>query len=60
MAHMQTLVDNLPSGIFLQILKLASELGDAEMMSLHHQLHEGDLLQQPPGQILKVVRKLAE
>lgn len=59
MTHMQTMVDTLPPGIFLKILKLASELDMHEMMTLHQAMHQGDLLQQPPGQILKFVKDLA-
>lgn len=59
MADMQMMVDALPPGIFLQILQLMSELTMPEMMSLHQQLHQGDLLQQPPGQLLRTVRELA-
>lgn len=59
MADMQMVVDALPPGIFLQILQLMSELTMPEMMSLHEQLHQGDLLQQPPGQVLRTVLDLA-
>lgn len=59
MADMQEMVDILPPGIFLQILQLMSELTMPEMMQLHQQLQQGDLLQQPPGQILVIVRALA-
>lgn len=59
MADMQAMVDQLPPGIFLQILQLMPELTMQEMMSLHQQLQQGDLLQQPPGQILLAVQALA-
>lgn len=59
MADMQAIVDQLPPGIFLQILQLMPELTMQEMMSLHQQLQQGDLLQQPPGQILLAVQALA-
>lgn len=59
MADMQMMADTLPPGIFLQVLQLMSELTMPEMMQLHQQLHQGDLLQQPPGQILVTVRALA-
>ena len=59
MAHMQTMVDTLPPGIFLKVLKLALELDMNEMMTLHQAMHQGDLLQQPPDQILKFVKDLA-
>ena len=59
MAHMQTMADELPPGIFLQILELMLQIDMPDMMTLHQQMHQGDLLQQPPGQILKVVRQLA-
>jgi hypothetical protein len=35
-------------------------IGNSEMSSLHQQLHGGDWLQQPPGQILTLVLELAE
>lgn len=57
--HMQTLADQLPQGIFLQILQLMLQLDMDDMMVLHHAMHEGNLLQQPPGQILGFVRALA-
>lgn len=59
MSDMQTMADQLPPGIFLQLLKLMPELDMQEMMALHQQMHQGDLLQQPPGQILKYVKQLA-
>jgi hypothetical protein len=61
MAEMQTIVDQLPPGIFLQILELMPDLEMAEMMSLHQELLQEDgLLQQPPGQILRYVRELTQ
>ncbi|HEX7975363.1 MAG TPA: hypothetical protein VF498_13220 [Anaerolineales bacterium] len=59
MADMQTMVDQLPPGIFLQLLKLMVKLDMPEMMQLHMQIHQGDLLQQPPGQVLIFVNGLA-
>jgi hypothetical protein len=59
MADMQMMVDQLPPGIFLQILRLMSQLGMEDMMFLHQQIHMGGLLQQPPGQILIAVLELA-
>ncbi|MDT8322283.1 MAG: hypothetical protein RQ826_17335 [Xanthomonadales bacterium] len=59
MADMQIMADQLPPGIFLQLLQLMPELMMEEMMSLHQQLHQGDLLQQPPGEILLAVQALA-
>jgi len=60
MADMQTLADQLPPGIFLQLLQLMSQLDMAQMMTLHQQIQQGDLLQQPPGQILIFVQNLAQ
>jgi len=59
MQEMQTIVDQLPPGIFLNILELMPQLNMPDMMFLHNQLIRGDLLQQPPGQILLFVRNLA-
>lgn len=59
MPMMQSLADQLPPGIFLQILQLMPSLAMPDMMQLHQSLHDGDLLQQPPGQILRFVRDLA-
>ena len=47
MADMQMMADQLPPGIFLQILRLMSQLDMEDMMFLHQQIHMGDL-QQPP------------
>ena len=47
MADMQMMADQLPPGIFLQILRLMSQLDMEDMMFLHQQIHMGDLLQQP-------------
>ena len=58
-ADMQTMADQLPPGIFLQLLRLMSQLDMSTMMTLHQQMHEGTLLLQPPGQILRYVRQLA-
>ena len=57
MADMQMMADQLPPG-FLQILRLMSQLDMEDMMFLHQQIHMGDLLQQPPGQILTFILEL--
>ena len=59
MQHMQTMADGLPPGIFLNVLKLMPQLEMPDMMLLHQEM-QGDLLQQPPGQILKFVKSLAK
>lgn len=59
MADMQMMVDQLPPGIFLQLLRLMLQLDMEDMMFLHQQIHMGDLLQQSPGQILTFVLDLA-
>lgn len=59
MADMQTMANQLPPGIFLQLLQLMPQLDMSEMLTLHQQVHEGNLLQQPPGQILRYVKSLA-
>ena len=59
MQHMQTMADELPTGVFLNILKLMPQLEMPDMMLLHQEM-QGDLLQQPPGQILKFVKSLAK
>ena len=59
MADMQTMADRLPPGIFLQLLKSMLKLDMNDMMALHQKIHQGDLLQQPPGQILRFVQGLA-
>ncbi len=60
MADMQAMVDQLPPGIFLQILQLMPQIEMANMMPLHQQLHGGGgLLNLPPGQILRTVQQLA-
>jgi hypothetical protein len=60
MAEMQMIAGQLPPGIFLQLLEVMVEFDDMEsMMALHSALHEGDLLDQPPGQILRYARSLA-
>jgi hypothetical protein len=60
MLHMQTMADELPPGIFLNLLKLMPELDMPDMMALHEAMTQGDLMQQPPGQILKFVKNLAK
>jgi hypothetical protein len=60
MQDMQTMADQLPPGIFLQLLKLMPQLDMADMVFLHQQMHQGDLLQQPPGQILLFVKNLVD
>lgn len=59
MADMQMMVNVLPPGIFLQILELMLQLEMPEMMQLHMLIHEGNLIQQPPGQVLNFVKDLA-
>ena len=58
MADMQTMAEQLPPGIFLELLKLMPQLSMDQMMALHQQMHQGDLLEQSPGQILSYVQKL--
>ena len=59
MHHMQTMADELPPGIFLNLLKLMPQLDMPDMMTVHKAMTEGDLMQQPPGQILIFVKNLA-
>ena len=59
MADMQAMADQLPPGIFLQLLKLMPQMDMSAMMQFHQAIHSGDLLQSPPGQILKFARELA-
>jgi TolA-binding protein len=58
MADIQAMAGQLPPGIFLKLLKLMQQLDMEEMMTLHQQIHQTDLLQQPPGQILVFVLEL--
>ena len=58
MQHMQTMADELPPGIFLNLLKLMPQLDMDGMMTLHKAMTQDDLMQQPPGQILKFVKGL--
>jgi hypothetical protein len=58
MADMQSMADQLPPGIFLQVLKLMPQLEGNDMMAVHQQLHQGDLLKQPPGKILIFIKSL--
>lgn len=58
MADMQAIADQLPPGIFLQLLELMPRLDMQEMLALHQQLRQGSLLQQPPGQVLRVAQEL--
>ena len=60
MQHMQTMVDELPPGIFLNLLKLMPQLDMPDMMTLHNAMTQGNLMQQPPGQILKFVKSLSK
>jgi hypothetical protein len=59
MEEMQMMADQLPPGIFLQLLQLMTQLEMPAMMEVHEAMHDGDLLQQPPGQVLRFVRDLA-
>lgn len=58
MADMQAMADQLPPGIFLQLLKIMLNLDMPEMMQLHQAI-QGGLLQQPPGQVLVFARSLS-
>jgi hypothetical protein len=60
MADMQTAVDQLPPGTFLEILQPMSQLEMSEMMYLHQPLNRGGLLERPPGQVLELVQELAQ
>jgi non-ribosomal peptide synthetase component F len=60
--HMQdikALIDRLPPGILLQVLKALLELDMHAMMHFHHAVADG-LLDQPPGQVLNFVKSLAQ
>ena len=59
MADMQAMADQLPPGIFLQLLRLMPKLSMSQMMALHQALQQSTLLQQSPGQVLKFVHRLA-
>jgi hypothetical protein len=59
MADMQALANQLPPGIFLQLLRLMPQLDRSDMMELHRQIRQEGLLLEPPGQILVVVKHLA-
>ena len=59
MADLQQMADQLPPGVFLQILRLMSGIDMAEMMAVHQSVREGGLLQQPPGRVVHFVRELA-
>ena len=59
MADMQAMADQLPPGIFLNILQAMAQLDMEAMMAVHRAVREGGLLQQPPGEILRFVRELA-
>lgn len=58
MADMQVMAEQLPPGVFLQLLRLMVQLDMEEMMLLHQVIHQGTLLQKPPGQILTFVLQL--
>lgn len=58
MADMQTLADQLPPGIFLQVLQLMPQLDMSGMMAFHQAVEQGNLLQQPPGQVLRFAQSL--
>ena len=58
MADMQAMADQLPPGIFLEILRAMSQLEMADMMAVHRAVREGGLLQWPPGAILRFVQEL--
>jgi hypothetical protein len=55
MADIQMMTEQLPPGVFLQLLRLMLQLDMEEMMLVHQKIHQGALLQQPPGQILTFV-----
>lgn len=59
MSDMQMMAEQLPPGIFLQLVQIMSQLEMDTMMEVHNAVHGGDLLEQPPGQILRTVRGLA-
>jgi hypothetical protein len=58
MADMQRMADQLPPGIFLQLLELMPQLDMDDMMSLHQEIREGGLLDGPPGRVISFVRRL--
>ena len=58
MVDMQMMVEQLPPGIFLQLLRLMLQPEMEDMMMLHQEMHQGTLIQQTPGQILALVRGL--
>jgi len=59
MADMEAMAHQLPPGVFLQILRLMPKLNASQMMTLHQELRQNTLLQQPPGKVLELVHRLA-
>ena len=58
MADMQMMADQLPPGIFLQILRLMSQLDMEDMMFPHQQIHMGPRCSSPQSQILTFILEL--
>ncbi len=56
--HLQQLQAELPPGVFLQLLDLMSRMNMEQMMAFCQRLHDGDLLQGPPGQIIAAAQSL--
>ena len=56
MADIQGWIAPLPPGITTLMTKTIHHLTDEELMMLHYEMHHTNLLQEPPGQLLKYIR----
>ncbi|MHB1133230.1 MAG: hypothetical protein ACYC4L_12720 [Chloroflexota bacterium] len=58
-AHMELMAEELPPGVYLQLLGLMSALDAEAMMQLHAMMHSGDTASRSPGNLIAAGRLLA-
>ncbi|MHB1135108.1 MAG: hypothetical protein ACYC4L_22275 [Chloroflexota bacterium] len=58
-AHMEMMAEELPPGVFLELLRLMNALDAEAMMQLHAMMHSGDMASRSPGNLIAAAQMLA-
>lgn len=59
MADMETMAEQLPPGVYLELLRLMNQMDAEAMMDLHAMMHSGDMAEMSPGRLVAAARNLA-
>lgn len=58
MADMQMMAEQLPPGVYLELLRLMNQMDAESMMDLHAMMHSGDMAEMSPGSLVAAAQKL--